>query len=332
MRAGVSTGHPRVSAAKIVVGVPTYRRRAELEILLPLLLAQADDVPAHRVDVLVVDNDPEGSARGVVEALHDDRVRYVREPTPGVAAVRNRIVDVATEELDAALVAMIDDDERPEPGWLAALVTTQQQTGAALVAGRVVPEFSGPLDPWVAAGRFHTRRNLVTGTPLTVAAGGNLLLDARQLRRLGQRFDAGVGLAGGEDTLFSRELYAKGGSMVWCAESVAVDRVLPERMTRRWVLARAMSHGDAWVRVGLRLAGGPAARATWRVRSVLGGLARVVVGGARAVAGAVLRRPVDQARGLRAVMRGVGMVRGAGGLHHVEYARKETRKENRGTR
>ena len=312
------------AAASVVVGVPTYRRPDDLTTLLPLLLAQADDLSGHRVDVLVVDNDPSASARAAVAGSGDDRVHYAVQRLPGIAAVRNRILDVASVDLDADLVAMIDDDERPGAGWLAALVTTWEQTGAALVAGRVVPEFSGPLDPWVAAGRFHTRRNLATGAPITVAAGGNLLLDARQVRALGQRFDDRVGLAGGEDTLFSRELHARGGSMVWCAESVAVDRVPPERMTRRWVLVRAMSHGDAWVRVGLRLAPGPAARATFRVRAVLGGAARVVVGGARATAGGVLRRPVDQARGLRAAMRGIGMVRGAWGLHHVEYARPET--------
>ena len=310
--------------ASVVVGVPTYRRPDELATLLPLLLAQADDLPGHRVDVVVVDNDAAASARAVVTGPGDDRVHYAVQPQPGIAAVRNRILDVATADLDADLVAMIDDDERPEPGWLRALVTTWEQTGAALVAGRVVPEFSGPLDPWVAAGRFHTRRNLPTGAPITVAAGGNLLLDARQVQAYGQRFDASVGLSGGEDTLFSRELHARGASMVWCAGSVAVDRVPPERMTRRWVLARAMSHGDAWVRVGLRLAPGPAGRAAFRVRSVVGGAARVGLGGARAAAGTVLRRPVDQARGLRAAMRGVGMVRGAWGLHHVEYARTGT--------
>ena len=309
--------------ASVVVGVPTYRRPDDLVELLPMLLAQADELADRRVEVLVVDNDAAGSARTVVEGVGDGRVHYAVQPVPGIAAVRNRILDVAVGELHADLVAMIDDDERPAPGWLAALVTTAERTGAALVAGRVVPEFSGPLDPWVAAGRFHTRRNLTTGDPITVAAGGNLLLDARRVAELGQRFDDRVGLAGGEDTLFSRELHARGASMVWCAESVAVDRVPPDRMTRRWVLARAMSHGDAWVRVGLRLAPTPAARATFRMRAVAGGAARVVVGGARAGVGQVLRRPVDQARGQRAAMRGVGMVRGAWGLHHTEYARKD---------
>jgi succinoglycan biosynthesis protein ExoM len=188
-----------LSPAHVVVGVPTYRRPDELAALLPRLLAQAGDLPGRDVDVLVVDNDPAGSAR-------------VAQPVPGIAAVRNRILDHAADHLGGALVAMIDDDEVPEPRWLAALVETQERTGAALVAGRVVPEFTGPLDPWVAAGRFHTRRNLATGAPITVAAAGNLLLDVRQLRALRQRFDERVGLAGGEDTLFSRELHARGRS------------------------------------------------------------------------------------------------------------------------
>ena len=115
--------------ASVVVGVPTYRRPDELATLLPLLLAQADDLPGHRVDVVVVDNDAAASARAVVTGPGDDRVHYAVQPQPGIAAVRNRILDVATADLDADLVAMIDDDERPEPGWLRALVTTWEQTG-----------------------------------------------------------------------------------------------------------------------------------------------------------------------------------------------------------
>ena len=46
------------------------------------------------------------------------------------------------------------------------------------------------------------------------------------------------------------------------------------------------------------------------------------LGVARAVVGLLLRRQVDSARGLRAAMRGAGMVRGAWGLHHTEYARR----------
>ena len=82
--------------ASVVVGVPTFRRPAELTVLLPLVLAQAADLPGRRVEVLVVDNDPAGSARATVGAFAaEGRVHYAQEPVPGIAAVRNRILDLA---------------------------------------------------------------------------------------------------------------------------------------------------------------------------------------------------------------------------------------------
>ncbi len=302
----------------VAIGVPTYKRPAALALLVPRLLEQADELSAHEVRLVVVDNDPRGSAQAVCEAVADPRLRYVLEPTPGIAAVRNRILDEAG---DAGLVAMIDDDELPEPRWLSALVDTWRQTRSALVAGRVVAAFAGELDPWLAAGRFFDRRNLPTGSPISVAAAGNLLLDLRQIRAFGLRFDERLGLGGGEDTLFTRQLHALGGQMVWCAESVIVDQVPLSRMTRRWVLARARSQGHAGARGELLLAGSSRARLRVRVRVALGGLLRVVSGSGRAASGIALVRRGDQARGLRTAMRGMGMLTAALGLEHQEYAR-----------
>jgi hypothetical protein len=149
------------------------------------------------------------------------------------------------ESSGSDILVFIDDDERPREGWLAPLVTTWQRSGASAVMGRVISEFEGELDPWVAAGEVFRRRSMATGTPITVAAAGNLLLDLSQVNRFGARFDARVGLGSGEDSLFSRELVRRGGSMVWCQESVATDVVPRSRMTRAWVLARARSHGNA---------------------------------------------------------------------------------------
>jgi succinoglycan biosynthesis protein ExoM len=311
----------RTRPLRLTVAVPTYRRPDDLRALLPLLLAHAREVgarPGHVVDVLVVDNDPERSGQPVVGGFAAPEVRYVAEPTPGIAAVRNRAMD---EAAGARLLAFIDDDERPLESWLAALVDTWTATGAAAVSGRMVAEYAGELDPWIRAGEFFVRRRMPTGTGIDVAAAGNLLLDLEQIRRFGVRFETALGLGGGEDTLFSRALARAGGRMVWCDESAAVDFVPLQRMTRSWVLTRAWSSGNAHVLTGIRLAGGRRERVVVRTNGVARGLVRITGGALRWAAGAVLRSDRHRARGLRAVLRGAGMVGGACGVVFVEYAR-----------
>lgn len=313
------------ATVRVTVAVPTYRRPGDLRALLPLLLAQVREVCSapgsrYRADVLVVDNDPDRSAADVVAGMPG--FRYVAEPTPGIAAVRNRALDEAS---DARVLAFIDDDERPAPGWLAGLLGAWETSGAAAVAGRVLAEYTGPLDPWIEAGRFFVRRSLPTGSLVEVAATNNLLLDLDQLRRFGIRFESALGLGGGEDSLFSRVLIRAGGRVIWCDESVVVDQVPAARMTRTWVLTRAWSHGNASVLTDLRLTRGFVARLAVRARWSASGLLRVIGGAMRWLWGGVSRSLEHRARGLRAVCRGAGMVGGALGLVYVEYARSGRR-------
>jgi succinoglycan biosynthesis protein ExoM len=58
-----------------------------------------------------------------------------------------------------------------------------------------------------------------------------------------------------------------------------------------------------------------------RARECLRGAVRIVVGAARFAVGAVLHSTPHQARGLRGVYRGVGMIAGASGVIYQEYAR-----------
>lgn len=314
-----------MTSLRVVVAVLTYRRPAELAAALPPILEQAEQLgrdPAEHivVDVLVIDNDPARSASRIVAALGSDLVRYVSEPVPGISAGRNRALD---ENPDRDLLVYLDDDEKPKPGWLAPLLRTWRQTGAAGVMGRVVSEFDGELDPWVAAGSFFQRRSMTTGTPIRVAAAGNLLLDLHQVRALGVRFHDDFGLTGGEDTLFSRQLVAAGGRLVWCEESVATDQVPASRATREWVLRRAWSHGNTSSLVDLHLAAGPVGRALVRLRGVGRGVLRILGGAGRFVFGAIARSDRHEARGLRTAYRGAGMLSGALGFVYREYARDE---------
>lgn len=319
---------------RVTIAVPTFHRPAELVTLLPMLLAHADDAgraaggpvggpagPRFVVDVLVVDNDPDASGRPAVDAVGDDRIRYVVEPHPGISAVRNRALD---EGAASRLLAFIDDDEHPHDGWLRHLLQTWESTARpAAVSGRVVASFAGPLDPWLAAGSFYTRRSMPTGSAIDVAAAGNLLLDLDQVRASGVRFADDLGLSGGEDTLFSRQLHAAGHRMVWCDESVITDLVPVERMTRRWVLRRAWSHGNSASVLRVRLSGGGIRSLLARASGIVGGVVRILGGGARWLFGMLSRSLRHQARGARAVWRGGGMISGAAGMVYQEYARTE---------
>lgn len=298
----------------IVVAMLTYRRPQDLRVAVPAFLAEARPLGGS---LLIVDNDPEGSARDYVVGLADPAVRYVHEPRPGIAAGRNRALAEVTDEL----LVFVDDDERPVDGWLQALLDCREATGAAVVVGAVVSEFEEPPPQWVVAGGFFDRRRLPTGTRVDVAATNNLLLDMARVGPTGARFDEAFGLSGGSDTLFTRTLERAGLPMVWCDEAVVIDMVPAARMTRSWVLARARRSGNSASRAELALASSAGQRLGVRVRYVGRGLVRVAGGAARVVLGALRRQDVQQLTGRRNVMRGRGMISGAFGRVVYEYKR-----------
>lgn len=304
-------------AINVVVAVLTYRRPAALAGLLHKLVEQCgsfDQAGSTSTEILVVDNDPLGSAHSV--ATGRVGVRYVHEGVPGIAVARARAV---REAGSADVIVFIDDDEEPEPGWLAALVTTWLAQGRpAGVAGRVSPVYSGEMDRWVAAGGFFTRRSYPTGTPVQAASSANLLLNLEVLSRRGLNFDGRLGLRGGEDTLLTRTLTQVGEDLIWCNEAVVVDLIPPDRMNRRWVLRRAFSHGAVASRVDASLSERP--RLT-RARAAIGGVIRILGGLVSVMRGSVSRRLTVGARGWRMVYRGCGMVAGAVGKDVVEYDR-----------
>jgi GT2 family glycosyltransferase len=90
------------------------------------------------VEVIVVDDSPEGSAQEGVRSMNDRRVRYVHRAVPSggrPGAVRNDGVALAR----APLLHFLDDDDRLSAGSLRDLAVTMSATDSAMVFGRVVP-------------------------------------------------------------------------------------------------------------------------------------------------------------------------------------------------
>jgi glycosyltransferase involved in cell wall biosynthesis len=94
-----------VRRARVTVSVilPTYNRAHVIGEALGSALAQTFD----DLEVIVVDDGSSDETRQRVAAVHDRRVRYLRQPNAGVSAARNRGIAAASGEL----VAFLDSDD-----------------------------------------------------------------------------------------------------------------------------------------------------------------------------------------------------------------------------
>jgi GT2 family glycosyltransferase len=171
----------------------------------------------HQHDLLVVDNAPSSDAtRRVVQDF--PRIRYVCEPTRGLNAARNR----ALLESRGEVVAFTDDDARPEPGWLDALLANFSDPRTLCVTGLTLPsELETPAQElfeehcsFVRGFRRHVfdgqRDNALAVGP--VGAGANMALRRSVVAKVGgfdERLDGGTPTrSGGDHEMFARILGA----------------------------------------------------------------------------------------------------------------------------
>ena len=95
------------------------------------------------VDNVSTDDTPNVIAR----ALTQPRVRALREQEVGISAARN----TALLNARGKYVLYLDDDGRPEPGWLEAYRTcfiTPPEKGIAVIGGVVIPDYQEPPPKW----------------------------------------------------------------------------------------------------------------------------------------------------------------------------------------
>ncbi|WP_165795427.1 glycosyltransferase family 2 protein [Deinococcus koreensis] len=273
-----------------MIAICTFRRPEALSRLLDHLNTTAP-VLEGRARVLVVDNDPAASAR---EAVHGRELTFAHEPRPGVAHARNRALAEA-RRLGAAWLAFLDDDELPTEGWLDALLGTQREHPADVVAGPVVAQLSPELE-W--ARPYLTRRRYPSGTPVSYWGAGNVLLRLDALERVGEFSPAYS--SGGEDTHLSARCARAGLRMVWCDEALVSEPTDASRANPEWLIGRSRLAGEIIARVERELGAS-------LLRRRINGLFRIVAG--------TLALPVARlvGRGLKVEIfraRGEGMLRG----------------------
>lgn len=301
----------------LLVAIITYRRPETLAPSVRAVLEQADAL-SRRADVLVVDNDADGSARSVVQSFNSARLKYVVETRPGIPSARNAALDSSR---DYRLLVFIDDDELPGPGWLAALVDAWERWGCDGVTGPAIRTLDGSEEAWVRASGFFEPTHRPDGCQVAGAPTSNLLLDLETIRRLGLRFDERFATTGGSDTFFTRQLTRHGGVIRWCERAVTFEPTPPERSSRTWVLARDRRIGNAWCRVHLMIAHDRWKMMTTTIWLATGAVRLCVTGGGRLLSGLLTGDIGRRARGERQLARARGLAMGLLGARIEEYRR-----------
>lgn len=225
------------------VVIPTYRRPEGLAKAIESVLAQ-DMLDAQKVELLVVDNDPEGSARDTVRRFGNApiEVRYEQEPEPGVANARNTAVAAAKGQL----IAFLDDDQTAPPYWLNHLLTQYDLHKAAVTFGPVetiLPSQDLPHDDYLKS--FFARSGPEHSGLLEDFYGcGNSLLDMAQMPKDGPLFDKKANETGGEDDYLFSRVETAGGKFAWAADAEVFEHVPASRAKLGYTLRRSFGYGQ----------------------------------------------------------------------------------------
>jgi len=198
------------------------------------------------VEVVVVDNDPAGSAAPTVDAMRAELpfpIHHLVEERRGIPYGRNRAVRKA-RELGASHVAFVDDDEVPSHGWLRNLLAEGARSGADAVMGPVIPVFEEAPPAWVVEGRFFERKRPPTGTWMTFGTTSNVLVVIDAFGDDEAPFAEWMGLSGGDDTHFFKRMRMNGGTVVWCDEADVEETIPASRVSVRWLLRRKYRYGN----------------------------------------------------------------------------------------
>ncbi|MFD9128306.1 glycosyltransferase [Kitasatospora sp. NPDC059571] len=246
-RAGVPADLPRVS-----VVVATRDRPAMLRDCLDSLLRNR--YPNY--DVTVVDSAPSGEeARLLITGRYHGRVRYLREPRPGVARAHNRGLAAATGEI----LAIADDDTLVDAGWIDALVDGfEGDERIGCVTGLILPaelatraqcalHDHGGFDKGFARRSWsldHPPEDpLFPFTAGRFGSGANMAFRIAALRAIGG-FDTATGTGtpalSGHDLLAFFRVIVNGRTLVYQPDAVVWHR---HRRTEQALLGQAYSYG-----------------------------------------------------------------------------------------
>ncbi|MFA5263234.1 MAG: glycosyltransferase [Opitutaceae bacterium] len=226
------------------VAICTYNRSRWLQGTLRFVIAQ--EYPADRWEILVIDNNSTDDTARVVEEFAGaaKAPRYVLEKTQGLSHARNR----ALAEALGSVVVFLDDDTDGDSAWLARLMSPYAMPGnekVGIVGGEIIPGFPDGLPRWLE-GQWEPLSYLSKTGPLPdnlLPMGANFSARRAAAQGVGGfRTDlgrTGDTLAGSEDHDFIRRVRSAGYSVWYVPEAVITHLIPKNRLTFRYAMKHA---------------------------------------------------------------------------------------------
>jgi succinoglycan biosynthesis protein ExoM len=242
----------------VAVYVCTYRRSDALGRMLDSLeVAAKNAFPSIELAVVVVDDNPDGRARDVVDTSLREfplGLHYRHCGLGNIAAARNLGLEAAMELAD--WVAMVDDDQVVVPEWLTELIRVQSETNADAITAPVYARFPDNAPRWIHDQPFTelwSTAQKPDGAPVTDLQTANSIIRTSFLRAHPEvRFSPDMGEIGGEDMVFYRAALSGGLKAHYSRHAVNWEIEPPERATYRYQLRRCLWHGNTEAITNLR--------------------------------------------------------------------------------
>lgn len=299
----------------VCICVPTFRRPEGLRKLLAHIERQTY---AGAVTVLVVDNDGELQAGARMVEDIAPRFRFplsgTVEPRRGQTYAYNRAFAEACRSVPLPdYVAVLDDDEYPDPNWLVELIRIARHYDVDIVGGPVFPVFEQP-DHWLARGGFYAPARQITGRVPMIYGAGNMLIRRGVLEQyLDEPFLHTFAFTGGSDYEFFWRCRRDGRTFAWADDARVFETTPPSRTTVGYLLRRKFRNGTEATRLERKFLGVTSLARRWCVGLGLIGvglasLPLAVLGGRRAIVSSLLQ-----------AARGAGRIAAEFNLLYEEY-------------
>ena len=233
---------------KVTIAIPTCNRGEILQQVCEALLHQS--VSTEKFSLLIIDNNStdDTQERMIKMAKQFPHFSYHIEKKKGLSHARN----AAWQHCETPWIAYLDDDAKPSPNYVEALLRAISHDGCEVIAGRVIPWRLSPLPSWF-------RDEYESYSPLAdtegylnsqdFAIGGNMALKCEAISLAGG-FDPRFGVGGtvipyGEETALQIEIRKHGGRIRYAADMEVAHLAKASRYTVKALIKVAYLSGKS---------------------------------------------------------------------------------------